>query len=632
MDSVACPLVNLTVQNAAMLSSFALATCVSVISAVSVTDIQGPAFLSPFSGKEVSNLTGLVTAKGATGFWIAGDPVDDIRVSNGLFVFSTSESLLAQVTIGDFISLGGNVHEYRSSSNYLYATELINPTDIAVLTSNNSVVPVVLGESRSPPTEQLSALDIGGFLAVPNNQSSVSTNNATLLPDLYGLDFWESLEGQLVTVPDPIVVNFNNRYGDFWVYGGWNVTGKNARGGISMIYGPDGTPDANPEVLAVGPPLDGSRNPSVAVGQRLENITGIIVQQHGYFYIYPTTASAVLSSPDFNIPPTSIESSDTNACVVTIGDYNVENMSPKSSHLTKVSEHIVKSLGSPDIMFLQEIQDNSGPINDGTVSANLTLTALVNAIAEVSNGVRYNFVEIAPVDGEDGGQPGGNIRCAYVYKADKFKLAGAVSPGGPLNATSVVVDDKGNVDLTFNPGRIDPTNSAWQRSRKPLVAVWESVLPSSSGERFFTINLHMASKSGSSPIQGEARPPVNSGVDQRTRQVDTVATFVKTILERDKDANIIVGGDCNEFLMTRSVFESFDGILTDVDEAAGIPDVERYTYVFDQNNEQIDHIFISDAIRAREVSVEHIHVNNWAPSINERASDHDPSIVRLSIC
>lgn len=43
--------------------------------------------------------------------------------------------------------------------------------------------------------------------------------------------------------------------------------------------GPDGTPDANPEVLIVGPPLDGTRNPSVAVGQGLEDITGVIVQQ-----------------------------------------------------------------------------------------------------------------------------------------------------------------------------------------------------------------------------------------------------------------------------------------------------------------------------------------------------------------
>ena len=67
-------------------------------------------------------------------------------------------------------------------------------------------------------------------------------------------------------------------------------------------------------------------------------------------------------------------------------------------------------------MFLQEIQDDSGPTDDGTVSANLTLTNLVNSIANASgNKLQYSFVEIDPVDGENGGQPGGNIRNAFLY-------------------------------------------------------------------------------------------------------------------------------------------------------------------------------------------------------------------------
>lgn len=61
--SLACPALNLTVQSAAMLSSFVLAACFSLVSSVSVTDIQGSSFLSPLNGQHVSNLTGLVTAK-----------------------------------------------------------------------------------------------------------------------------------------------------------------------------------------------------------------------------------------------------------------------------------------------------------------------------------------------------------------------------------------------------------------------------------------------------------------------------------------------------------------------------------------------------------------------------------------
>lgn len=76
----------------------------------------------------------------------------------------------------------------------------------------------------------------------------------------------------------------------------------------------------------------------------------------------------------------------------------------------------------------------------------------------------------------------------------------------------------------FNPGRIDPTNSAWVSSRKPLVSAWETP----SGNRFFTINVHLTAKLDGSSTQGNSRPPVNAGVDQRTDQVETVAVSDST--------------------------------------------------------------------------------------------------------
>lgn len=91
-------------------------------------------------------------------------------------------------------------------------------------------------------------------------------------------------------------------------------------------------------------------------------------------------------------------------------------MSPKSAHVPAVAAHISNLLQTPDIMFVQEIQDDTGPTDDGTVSANVTLTTLVNAIAAVSN-VTYQFASIDPVNNQDGGQPGGNIRTAFLYVA-----------------------------------------------------------------------------------------------------------------------------------------------------------------------------------------------------------------------
>lgn len=88
-------------------------------------------------------------------------------------------------------------------------------------------------------------------------------------------------------------------------------------------------------------------------------------------------------------------------------------MAPNSSHIPAVANHIANYLNTPDIMFVQEIQDDSGPTDDGVVSANLTLTTLVNAIQK-ENGISYSFIDIAPLDNQDGGEPGGNIRQAYL--------------------------------------------------------------------------------------------------------------------------------------------------------------------------------------------------------------------------
>ena len=109
--------------------------------------------------------------------------------------------------------------------------------------------------------------------------------------------------------------------------------------------------------------------------------------------------------------------------------------------------------------------------------------------------------------------------------------------------------------------------------------------------------------------------------------------FVQSILDKDPNANIIVAGDHNEYTQTRSVFAAFDGDVTELARAAGVPDVERYTYLYDQNSQQLDHAFASSAVVARGgVLVEHVHVNSWAASESARASDHDPSVARVQVC
>ncbi|PSR72952.1 hypothetical protein PHLCEN_2v11189 [Hermanssonia centrifuga] len=600
-----------------------LATYLLPSRATSISDIQGSSFLSPYNGQLVTDVTGVVAAKVSStnhlfyiastfarsqdkyGFWFVGEPSDDLRVSNGLRVYSAN--LARSVSVGELVRVDGKVTEYRNPyrPNDLYLTEL-EPIRLQTVSTGNTVVPVVLGEGRRvPPTTALSAFDNGadGWLSVPSNRTLVENTNATLQPDKYGLDFWESLEGQLVTVKSPVAIGFPDRFGSFWVHGNWPVSGKNSRGGLTLAFDSNHVPYSHSETILIGHPLDNSRNPRPYMGVTLSDITGVVTYQFGFYYILPLTAASVTSAPDAVASPAIIASS-TNPCEVTIGDYNVENMAPRSRHIPRIADHIANYLNSPDIVFVQEIQDDSGSSDNGVVSANKTLGALTKAIAKASGGVQYEFVNVPPLNNMDGGKPGSNIRVAYLWRPEKVSLVPGYLTGNATQPTEVIHEKDGklalSMHLTFvhenslNPGRVDPMSPAWEETRKPLAAAWQAT----TGERFYTVNVHFSSKR-----------------------------------DTDVNASIILAGDMNEFVQTRSVFHPLSHLLADIHQVSGaVPPEERYTYVYDQHTQEIDQMFVSDAVARRGAAVEHVHVNTWARSVGERASDHDPSVAKVRVC
>ncbi|KAL0257509.1 hypothetical protein SLS55_008323 [Diplodia seriata] len=592
-------------------------------SAVTISEINGDAFISPLKGQAVTNVTGLITAKGPSGIWIRSSTASESVGSDSIYVFSSS--IGANLTVGDEIKLDATVAEYRSSSAYLYLTELSSPKNVVVVSSGNAVEPVLVGSGGlTPPTKQFSSLDGGDVFAVPNNESQISVVNPVLQPDAYGMDFWESLCGELVTIEAPVALARPNSYEEVWVRGNWTVTGLNGRGGLTMTDA-----DANPEAIIIGDPLDGTTSPTtIKLGDTLSDITGVITYAYGFYYLLPTTALTVLDSALPTLPPPTTLTSTNSCSSLTFGSYNVENLSPSSPHLPAIAAHIVTHLASPSLLFLQEIQDDTGPTTgDNVTSANLTLSTLVAAIAAAGGPASYAFAAIDPADGADGGQPGANIRVAYLYDTTKLALLNP-HPGNATDATTPISPTQ----LSFNPGRVDPANAAaWTDSRKPLAALWETV-GDGDGGRLWTVNVHWASKGGSSTLAGDARPPANGGVDVRAAQADATAAFVASVLAVDAGAHVVVAGDFNEFAFVEPVARFVEGSgLTDADVAAGVEEAERYTYLYDGNCQQLDHVFVSGALAAKGVGYEHVHVNTWAGGEGS-VSDHDPSVGRVDIC
>ena len=165
--------------------------------------------------------------------------------------------MLNSVAVGDEISLSGTIEEFRPRADptFITATELDSPTNIQILSTNNTVKPIQLGPGLSPPTQQWTGLDLvgpDGWLSQPNNQSLLDNVNPTLQPTKFGMDFWRSLDGMVVTVPAPTALDFPNRFGEFWVYGAWPVTTKNSRGGLTMAFGESHSPlDFAPTQLTI---------------------------------------------------------------------------------------------------------------------------------------------------------------------------------------------------------------------------------------------------------------------------------------------------------------------------------------------------------------------------------------------
>lgn len=102
------------------------------------------------------------------------------------------------------------------------------------------------------------------------------------------------------------------------------------------------------------------------MGDTLSEITGIVTYAFGFYRILPTTAIKVTNSATPLLPSSTKLLSNGKCDGLTFGAYNVENLAPTSAHMGAIASHIVDYLKSPDVMFLQEVQDDNGPTNDAS--------------------------------------------------------------------------------------------------------------------------------------------------------------------------------------------------------------------------------------------------------------------------
>ncbi len=574
-----------------------------------IFDIQGAGHISPLVGETVTTV-GIVTAVESNGFYLQDAEGDgDIATSDALFVFTGNAP---GVAVGDELNVMGTVSEFTPGgvdTGNLSTTQISGNPTIAILSSGNDLPAATI-------------LGAGG--RIPPNVSIDDDAFASFDPETDGIDFFESLEAMRVTAQNAVAISNTNRFGEIFtvVDGGDSATGISDRGTLNIS--PD---DFNPERVQIDADSDilpDFEFPQVDTGAMLGDVTGVISYEFGNFQINPTEPFTPIASDLTPEVSTIVKGDDT----LTVASYNVLNLDPNdddgdtdiaSGRFAAIAEQIVSNLNAPDIIGLQEIQDNSGSVDDGTVAADETLQLLVAEIA-AAGGPQYEFIDNAFItDGASGGQPGGNIRTAFLYNPERVGL----------------------VDGSVQPVGDQADGSPFVGARLPLAATFEF-----NGEAISIVNNHFSSKGGSAPILGveqpfeqrQEDPNVNGSLNERRVQAQAVNNFVDDIFADDADANVVVLGDLNEFEFV-SPLEILAGTVESTDDGFGIestgaaailnnlvntidPD-ERYSFIFQGNSQVLDHILVSDSLFAG-AEFDFVHVNAEFAETDNSASDHEP--------
>ncbi|MGB7925144.1 MAG: lamin tail domain-containing protein [Pyrinomonadaceae bacterium] len=586
--------------------------------ALRIHDIQGATHRSPQNGMAVTNVPGIITAKrtaaadGSKGFYLQDPSPDaDDATSEGIFVFTTNTTILNSVTVGDSVLVSGTATEFRpggAASANLSVTEIGGTVTVTPVSAGNPLpAPIIIGTGgRIPPSEVIE----------DDSAGDVETSNV-FDPASDGIDFHESLEHMRVQVNNAVVVGPTADFGtsipgrEVYVVGdnGAHAGVRTSRGGL--IIRPN---DFNPERIVVTnlfQPLA-----DLDVSDTFTNpIVGVYDYNFGKFLLHATSplvaASGGLTQEVAALPA---------ANQLTVATFNVENLDPSdgAAQFNLLAGIIVNNLRSPDLLTVEEIQDNNGATNDSVVDADVTFNTLISAI-QTAGGPTYQFRQINPVDDQDGGEPGGNIRVGFLFRTDRG-LSFIDRPGGTPTSSVSVVSGTGGPELSFSPGRIDPTNPAFNASRKPLAGEFMY-----NGRKLFVIGNHFNSKGGDDPTFGRRQPPVLSSEAQRIQQAQIVNNFVDSIVAQDAKANVIVLGDINDFYFSAPLNTLKGDVLHALMETLFIN--ERYSYDFQGNSQSLDHILVSDNIFNTIFQYDVVHINaEFAP----QASDHDPQVAYLS--
>lgn len=542
--------------------------------------IQGPGMSSPYAGQEVVTGPCIVTAVGSSGFFMQVPPADsdhDPATSDGIYVYTGGSP---GVESGQLVEVTGMVQEYYEM------TEITGSPTVEVLGSGETLPDPVHFDRTTPSPDE----------PQPENEL-------------------ERFEGMLVAVPDGMVCGPTDEYGEAVIRA---VPSRAFREPGIAYPGLPGLPiwDDNPELFELDPDALGLADRALAAGSRITAV-GVLSFIWGAYQLWPTALEA--AAPELPRPaPTRdsrsirIASQNLHRLFDTQNDPGTDDDTPTVAalevQLDKLARQIVSALGSPEVVAVQEVENEE------------ILEELAVAVSSLDPQVSYQAFVL------DGNDPSG-LDVGFLVKTD--------------------VDTSGLEQLgagaSFSHG--GRTYDTWDRP--PLLLDLE-IPASAGGGDLVVVVVHLRSMLG---IDGDNADFVR---EKRAAQSEWLADWVQVRQQSRPGDRLLILGDFNAYQFS-------DGYVDVIGEITGRPDsqgamipptiivdpplddlvfdlpkAERYSFVLDGTAAALDHALVSAALHplvsatafARGCS-DQPEVDVSRPGTSLRSSDHDGLVVDL---
>jgi predicted extracellular nuclease len=549
-----------------------------------IYEVRGPGLWSAMAGRYVT-VRGVVTGVGRRGFFIQNTkPGPDATISDALYVFSPGW----KADKGTLLDVSGKVTDYVKGE-YGKPVPQIKLDEVKLIKQRGPAIrPFELTAENVPADSNEQAIFLNGLesmlVSIEAGQTFISPSNA-FGDYVLNLDADGPVADQIRTEQGGVLVDHQNPlrwYPGFRMINYAHAPRLNVGSKLlSRVVGP-----LNYRVeafqIAVDHPIDVEQSHISVDRSALKPEAGFltIMTMNGFNLDMHIESGSKVKNPFQDVDD----------------DWG-------DGRFHSLAQAVVLQANTPDIVALQEIQDNDGAEMTEVVDASETYRGLIETIKQLSD-IEYKWIDIAPQAYADGGQPGGSIRNGFLYNPGRVELVEG-------KVRSIGLDEP-----------------AFEGSRKPLLVHFRET---HSGNELACLNVHLASKRHQRSIFAPEKPGHDAKLAVRVQQAEIIRDELCKLRQGGMD--YYVTGDFNDTEESETL-AALTGVES-INLVNHLPPAQRYDYNHRGKLQTLMHGIVPKSLAEKRAEYDIIHGNELLGAQpgnkGDRPSDHAYVIAKISM-